>query len=220
MASLMHEFGAPNFKQLGPSALVVELDGPPSLELQSRLWHLAEVTKTVRGVIERVCGLSNLTIIFNPTTVNALTLKAHLTKSWSTHTMHALAPCIEIPVRYGGEYGLDLARVAQASGLREAEVIERHAGVEYTVYFVGFQPGFAYLGDLDPKLVTPRLDSPRARVPAGTVAIGGTHTAVYPFASPGGWNLIGKTDLTMFDVNRKDPALLARGSRVKFVVSK
>jgi KipI family sensor histidine kinase inhibitor len=178
------------------------------------------MSRTVRGVIERVCGLSNLTIIFNPATITPETLKQHLTKTWSIHTIAALAAAIEIPVRYGGEYGPDLGRVAKASGLREAEVIERHTSHEYTAYFVGFQPGFAYLGDLDPKLVTPRLESPRARVPAGSVAIGGPHTAVYPFASPGGWNLIGKTDLTMFDPNRAAPALLSQGSRVKFVVAK
>lgn len=214
----MHEFGAPNFKQLGPSALVVELDGPPSLDHQARLWHLADVTKSVRGVIERVCGLSNLTIIFNPATVNAETLKAHLRKSWTINPLHALAPSIEIPVRYGGEYGPDLARVAQTSGLSEMEVIERHAGREYTAYFVGFQPGFAYLGDVDPALKTRRLDTPRARVPAGSVAIAGSHTAVYPFASPGGWNIIGRTDCAMFDLKRAEPALVTRGARVKFVV--
>ena len=216
----MHEFGSPNFKQLGPSALVIELDGPPTLDHQSRLWHLADVAKSVRGVIDRVCGLLNLTIIYNPATVNAEVLKTHLRRSWSSHTLHALAPCINIPVRYGGEHGPDLARVAQASKLTEAEVIERHTAIEYTAYFIGFQPGFAYLGDIDPKLQTPRLDTPRTRVPAGSVAIGGTHTAVYPFSSPGGWNIIGKTDMLLFDIRRPEPALLSRGSRVRFVVAK
>src|ERR1700752_709550 len=87
IAFLMSEFGAPNFKLLGPFALVVELDGAPSLEHQSRLWHLAEMSRSVRGVIERVCGLSNLTIIFNPATVTPESLKAHLAKSWSSHTL-------------------------------------------------------------------------------------------------------------------------------------
>src|SRR5579862_4299081 len=148
MAFLMSDFGAPNFKLLGPSALVVELDGAPSLEHQSRLWHLAEMSRTVRGVIERVCGLSNLTIIFNPATITPQTLKQHLIKSWSAHTLQSLAAAIEIPVHYGGEHGPDLGRVAKASGLREAEVIDRHTSREYTAYFIGFQPGFAYLGDL------------------------------------------------------------------------
>ena len=215
----MGDFGAPNFRTLGPSALVVELDGEPSIEKQSRLWHLADTSRSVRGIIERVCGLMNLTLIYNPQTLTADGLKQHLRKSWSIHTLQSLTAPIEIPVRYGGEHGPDLARVAKASGLRESEVIERHAGREYVAYFLGFQPGFAYLGDLDPALKTPRLDSPRARVPAGSVAIAADHTAVYPFASPGGWNLIGRTSIALFDSARKEPSLLSRGARVKFVVA-
>lgn len=118
-----------------------------------------------------------------------------------------------IPVVYDGP---DLTEVSQRTGLSEAEVIARHAGRSYHVYLVGFAPGWAYLGDLDPSLVLPRRPAPRQRVPAGAVAIAGAQTGVYPFAIPGGWHLIGRTDTRMFDPTRPDPALLHSGGRVRF----
>jgi KipI family sensor histidine kinase inhibitor len=121
---------------------------------------------------------------------------------------------VEIPVRYDGP---DLAEVARATGLGEAEVVERHASAEYRVYLLGFAPGFAYLGELDPALRLPRRESPRTRVPAGSVAIAGAQTAVYPLTTPGGWHLIGRTDARMWDVGRDPPALLGVGDRVRFV---
>jgi KipI family sensor histidine kinase inhibitor len=124
------------------------------------------------------------------------------------------ARLIEIPVRYDGP---DLADVARACSLSEREVVERHSAAEYRVYLLGFSPGFAYLGDLDPALRLPRRESPRTRVPAGSVAIAGAQTAVYPLATPGGWHLIGKTEMAMWDVSRDPPALLAVGDRVRFV---
>jgi KipI family sensor histidine kinase inhibitor len=124
---------------------------------------------------------------------------------------------IEIPVRYGGEEGPDLADVARATGLVEREVIERHAGASYDVRFLGFSPGFPYLAGLPASLFTPRRESPRRRVPAGSVAIAGAQAGIYPLASPGGWNLIGRTDLVLFDPRREPPALLMPGDRVRFV---
>jgi inhibitor of KinA len=123
---------------------------------------------------------------------------------------------VEIPVCYGGESGPDLAEVAALRGMTAAHVAERHAAVEYLVYFLGFVPGFAYLGELDKELVTPRLASPRRRVAAGSVGIAGNQTGVYPFATPGGWRLIGRTPLKMFRADRKDLSLLTIGDRVRF----
>jgi inhibitor of KinA len=100
--------------------------------------------------------------------------------------------------------------------MSSGDVIDIHTGGDYLVYMVGFMPGFAYLGGLDERLVTPRRTSPRTAVPAGTVGIGGQQTGVYPLVSPGGWNLIGRTPLKIFDVNRDEPALLATGDRVRF----
>jgi KipI family sensor histidine kinase inhibitor len=126
-------------------------------------------------------------------------------------------PPIELPTRYGGDHGPDLADVAGLTGLSDTEVIELHASVEYRVLFLGFAPGFAYLGDLPPALSVPRLATPRPRVPAGSVAIAGRQTAVYPFETPGGWLLIGRTDVPVWSLDRQSPALLTPGTRVRFV---
>ncbi|MFV0306684.1 MAG: 5-oxoprolinase subunit B family protein [Desertimonas sp.] len=122
---------------------------------------------------------------------------------------------IELAVRYDGE---DLAGVAEATGLSVAEVIARHTGNDYVSAFCGFAPGFAYLTGLDPMLVLPRRDTPRTRVPAGSVAVAAGYTAVYPSVSPGGWHLLGHTDATLWDLARRPPALLAPGTRVRFRV--
>jgi inhibitor of KinA len=124
---------------------------------------------------------------------------------------------VELPVCYGGALGPDLAGVADHCGLTGDEVVRRHAAGEYLVYFLGFSPGFPYLGGLDGSLATPRLESPRHDVPAGSVAIGGSQTGVYPMRSPGGWRLIGRTPVPLFDPAADPPALLEMGDRVRFV---
>jgi len=124
---------------------------------------------------------------------------------------------LEIPVRYGGEFGPDLADVARHTGLTEARVVELHAAAEYVVYFVGFSTCFPYLGGLPPELATPRLSAPRKHVPVGSVAIGGAQAGIYPLASPGGWRLIGRTDLQLFDLLATPPPLLRMGDRVRFI---
>ena len=123
---------------------------------------------------------------------------------------------VEIPVCYEGEFGPDLAEVGSLHGMTAAQAIELHASVEYLVYFLGFVPGFAYLGELPEALVTPRLAAPRRKVPAGSVGIAGHQTGVYPFATPGGWRLIGRTPVTMFQAEREGLSLLSIGDRVKF----
>lgn len=123
---------------------------------------------------------------------------------------------IEIPVAYGGANGPDLHDVARHTGLSPEEVMARHSAATYRVFFLGFSPGFGYLGGLPEELATPRLPAPRARVPAGSVAIGGAQTGVYPQATPGGWRLIGRTHLKLFDPLRDPPALLALGDEVLF----
>src|SRR5215216_4182304 len=123
---------------------------------------------------------------------------------------------VEIPVCYGGALGPDLGDVARHHGLDSAEIVRVHSEGDYLVYMVGFMPGFAYLGGLDERIATPRRRTPRSAVPAGTVGIGGKQTGVYPLISPGGWNLIGRTPLKIFDVAREEPTLLATGDRVRF----
>ncbi len=124
---------------------------------------------------------------------------------------------VEIPVRYGGRGGPDLREVAERTSLTPAQVVEAHASVDYACFFLGFAPGFGYLGVLPQALDLPRRSEPRTRVPAGSVAIAGRQTAIYPGPTPGGWHLIGQTDAVLWDVHRDPPALLAAGDRVRFV---
>ena len=123
---------------------------------------------------------------------------------------------VEIPVCYGGEFGPDLAEVCAMHGMTAAQAIDLHASAEYLVYFLGFVPGFAYLGGLPEALVTPRLATPRRRVPAGSVGIAGNQAGVYPFATPGGWRLLGRTPIAMFQAERDGLSLLSIGDRVRF----
>jgi KipI family sensor histidine kinase inhibitor len=123
---------------------------------------------------------------------------------------------ITIPVCYGGESGPDLAWVAAHNGLTPEQVIAIHSSADYLVYFLGFSPGFPYLGGMPSSIAAPRLSSPRKHVPVGSVAIGGDQTGVYPVSSPGGWRIIGKTPVRLFGVDRDPPALLALGDRVRF----
>ncbi|MBA4396470.1 MAG: allophanate hydrolase [Syntrophus sp. (in: bacteria)] len=134
-------------------------------------------------------------------------------------SVHALpAPVThEIPVHYGGEHGLDMASVRSHTGLTDEEIIDIHTGVEYTVYAVGFVPGFPYLGTLDPRLNVPRLETPRTRIPGGSVGIAQRQTGVYPFASPAGWRIIGRTDVTLFDPQKEPYGIMQIGDKVKFI---
>jgi inhibitor of KinA len=122
----------------------------------------------------------------------------------------------EIPVVYGGDYGEDLASLAQACGLTEERAVQIHSAPVYFAFSMGFAPGFAYLGNVDPQLKQPRRDKPRVRVPSGSVAVANGFTGIYPLELPGGWHLIGRTPWRLFDAGREPPALLAAGDRVRF----
>jgi KipI family sensor histidine kinase inhibitor len=124
---------------------------------------------------------------------------------------------LEIPVCYGGKFGPDLDEVAALHGISPVRVVELHTSVTYLVHFLGFVPGFAYLGGLPEVLATPRLEAPRTSVPAGSVGIAGNQTGVYPFATPGGWRLIGRTPLELFRLDRSEMSALSLGDRVRFV---
>ena len=126
------------------------------------------------------------------------------------------AKLVEVPVLYGGNYGKDIQRVVQFSKLSESEIIQRHQTRKYLVYFLGFSPGFPYLGGMDQDLTTPRIQTPRKRVPQGSVAIAGGHTGIYPFSSPGGWNLIGRTPLKIFNISNPHNSLIQMGDKVQF----
>ena len=207
---------------LGDEAFVCEAPPPATLAVQHRIWAVAERARDWPAVREVVPGMNNLTIVFDPLTADAAALRTALEAAWHDSGTGDAAPAgrdIEIPVVYGGADGPDLATVAEHTGLAPAEVAARHAVGAYTVFFLGFQPGFAYLGGLDPALFAPRRAEPRMAVPAGTVAIGGEQTGVYPAQSPGGWQLIGRTALTLFDPTRNPPTLLLPGDRVRFTIA-
>ena len=123
---------------------------------------------------------------------------------------------VEVPVLYGGNYGNDIQRVVQFSKLSEGEIIQRHQSGNYLVYFLGFSPGFPYIGGMDQELTTPRLQTPRKRVPQGSVAIAGGQTGIYPFPSPGGWNLIGRTPIEIFNLSSPQNSLIQMGDMVQF----
>ena len=124
---------------------------------------------------------------------------------------------VEIPTVYGGEFGPDLGFVASYNHISEAEVVSIHSGTDYLVYMLGFIPGFTYLGGMDPRIATPRLSSPRTLIPAGSVGIAGEQTGTYPSDSPGGWQIIGRTPVTMYDMSKKQAALLQAGDYVRYV---
>jgi KipI family sensor histidine kinase inhibitor len=205
---------------LGDEALVCESPPPATLDVQRRVWAVAALARDWPPVREVVPGMNNLTITFDPLFTDADALAAQLADAWRDADDAGIAGRdIEIPVQYGGEAGPDLDAVAEHAGLTAREVIERHSAAEYVVFFLGFQPGFAYMGGLDAALHTPRRKEPRVAVPAGSVGIGGEQTGIYPTASPGGWQLIGRTQLALFDPSRKPPTLLLPGDRVRFTIA-
>ena len=132
-------------------------------------------------------------------------------------TTNELVTVVEVPTVYGGEFGPDLSFVASHNHLSEDEVVSIHSGTNYLVYMLGFIPGFTYLGGMDPRIATPRLSSPRTLIPAGSVGIAGEQTGTYPSDSPGGWQIIGRTPVTMYDMSKAQAALLNAGDYVRYV---
>jgi inhibitor of KinA len=207
---------------LGDSAVVVSFgNGLDELALP-RVRALAEALarNLPAGVVDVVPAFASVTVFYEPARIGGyahlcaeIEARAHRADAVVlTHEAHG----VEIPVCYEGDLGCDLPVVAGHSGLTMGRVVELHSSADYLVHAVGFAPGFAYLGGLPEKIHMPRRATPRTNVPAGAVGIGGGQTGVYPLTSPGGWNLIGRTPLKMFDVTRAEPALLRVGDRVNF----
>jgi inhibitor of KinA len=179
----------------------------------------------IRGIVDQVPAFVSVGVHYDPAQIATAggispyeAIVAELERVLASVRPEALPPArgVEIPVCYGGELGPDLAEVARYHGLTTDEVIRLHSAGDYVVHMVGFMPGFAYLGGLPEQLATPRRAVPRTAVPAGAVGIGGQQTGVYPLESPGGWNLIGRTPLAIFDIARSSPTLLETGDRVRF----
>lgn len=209
----------PRLHSLGDAALLCELPPPATLAQQQRIWALATEALQWPSVLEALPGMNNLTLLFDPERIDAAELEMQVLAAWPQLAAATIeGRTIEIPVAYGGEHGPDLADVAAHTGFTPAEVVRRHAAGEYVVYLLGFLPGFAFMGGLAPELATPRRAEPRTAVPARSVGIGGAQTGVYPLVSPGGWQLIGRTPLEMFDPSAAEPTLLRPGDRVRFVI--
>ncbi|PXW22328.1 5-oxoprolinase subunit PxpB [Paraburkholderia caballeronis] len=205
---------------LGDEALVCESPPPATLDVQRRVWAVAALARGWPPVRDVVPGMNNLTITFDPLAADVDALAAQLAAAWrEADDAPAAGRDVDIPVEYGGAFGPDLDVVAKHTGLAAREVVERHAAGAYVVFFVGFQPGFAYMGGLEAALHTPRRREPRLAVPAGSVGIGGEQTGIYPAASPGGWQLIGRTSLALFDPAHNPPTLLLPGDRVRFTIA-
>lgn len=217
---------APSIAPLGDGALLVTIGDRIDPGLNGRAHDLAAAVERLRSTDTRfgraVPAYASVLVPFDPVAIDpdeaggvVAGLLAELAGEQAPGP--AAGALVEIPVRYGGDDGPDLADVAALNDLRPNDVIELHAGTEYRVYFLGFAPGFAYLGALPAQIATPRLAAPRERIPAGSVGIAGRGTAVYPFELPGGWRIIGRTEVVMWDLTRDSPALLRPGDRVRFV---
>jgi len=204
---------------LGERAVVMQARSDKiDLICQKKIWHVAQQMRDLGLCIDIVPGMNNLTAIFDPLRYSGeeilITLKDLFQRS---KDQFQGGREVIIPVHYGGDVGPDLALVAEHCQLSVENVVKLHCAANYVVYFLGFQPGFAYLGGLPDNLTTPRRAEPRLRVPAGSVGIGGRQTGIYPAASPGGWQLIGHTTLTLFDPQQNNPTLLQPGDTVRFV---
>jgi inhibitor of KinA len=218
---------------LGDSALIVRVvddfspnpDGALNMVLNA-LRHLERAR--IPGVIELAPAYTTIGVFYDPMRVEPSgagqppfdVLKAKVRKILSVSDFgkepEVETPMVEIPVCYGGELGPDLADVSRVTGLPEADVVRLHASAAYRVACVGFIAGFSFLSGLPPQLATPRQATPRQEVPPGSVGIGGAQTGIYPKKSPGGWNLIGRTPLRLFDVTNDPPAKLRAGDRIRF----
>jgi len=207
-----------NIKPLGDSALLISFGEVIDDSINARVHALAEAIEkaSFEWLVEVVPAYSSLAVIYNPTLIDFESVKRAIEGlEFSTEKFEGRK--IEIPVLYGGKYGPDLEFVAEYNGLSVDEVIEIHSKPVYRVFFLGFLPGFAYLGGMDERIATPRLEKPRLKVPAGSVGIAGKQTGIYPLESPGGWRLIGRTPLRLFNPARESPTLLQPGDKVKFV---
>ena len=212
----------PRIVPLGDSAVLVQLGDEIDPAINQRVHALANLitTSSMQGIVEIVPAYATLLLHYDLLVLSFTQIKDHLRRQISQmeEIESRKRRRIEIPVRYGGEMGPDLEAVASHCGLRVENVIRIHSEKIYTVYMMGFTPGYPYMGKLDDRLITPRLETPRTRVPAGTVAIAGSQTGIYSIESPGGWQLIGWTPLKLFDLGAESPFLFSPGDEVKFIV--
>ena len=213
----------PRIVPVGDSAILIELGSEIDPEINSQIYFpVAAIERSqLAAIVELIPAYRSLLVNYDPLVSRYGEMVALLDElvagNAASEVDTGTATIIELPVVYGGEDGPDLDTVADNAGLSIRDVIEIHSGVDYRVYMIGFAPGFPYLGGLDERIATPRLKTPRISVPAGSVGIAESQTGVYPNASPGGWQLIGRTARQLFDVASESPSLITPGSLVRFV---
>ena len=199
---------------MGERAILVSLGDRIDVALNARARALADAWEA-EGLGRAVPAYAATLLHYDPLRLSRASAIAHARRLAARRARQRFASrLVEIPVRYDG---VDLQDVARLSSLTARDIVALHSGREYRAFFLGFMPGFAYLGELDARINAPRLAEPRTRVAAGSVGVAGRQTAVYPFASPGGWRLIGSTDVALFDPERQPPSLIREGDRVRFV---
>jgi inhibitor of KinA len=208
------------FFPLGDSAFIVKVGNSISIENHKlvRAFTIQVEKAGINGVIEVIPAYCEVTIVYNPLIINHKKLLEHLKIIESETTTFALPPAqiIHIPVCYEPPFASDIGVVAKSNKLSIENVVNFHCSVKYLVYMLGFTPGFCYLGGMDERLSTPRKETPSPRIEAGSVGIAGNQTGIYPIDSPGGWQIIGKTPLKLFDPNRKPEFLIEAGNFITF----
>jgi len=205
----------------GDQGLLVEFGDTIDAAINRRVRDLlvAVSADAIAGVVDLVPTYRSLLVTYDPLRVSLPDLTEAVREREGGLVRTSVPPprILEVPTAYGGAFGPDLPVVASHNSLGEREVIEIHSGTEYLVYMMGFSPGFPYLGGMSPRIATPRLKTPRTAIPAGSVGIAQQQTGIYPVESPGGWQLIGRTPIALFDPARVPPVLLEAGDYIRFV---
>lgn len=218
------------FISLSETALLLSFGNTINEQQHQKLMHIKQLIEQnpFKGFVETVPAYNSLAIYYNPLEIEKFDLSKSIQdtvygtlqkqiKDLSIEKIKTKSSCIEIPVCYDTDFGIDLVELSKTLNLSIEEIILLHSRIIYKVYMLGFTPGFGYMGTVDEKIITQRKKQPRLKVEAGSVAIAGNQTGIYPLATPGGWNIIGRTTLQLFDKSKEHPFLLKAGNEVKFI---
>ena len=212
----------PKIRIMGDRAVLVELGEGihPKINQKVRALHTGLATHAFKGIKDLVPSYRSLMVVYDPLIITLNSLQSQLNQIWSNldDTRQPEPRIVEIPVVYGDQYGPDLEWIADYHQMSPHEIIRLHTQPLYQVYMIGFMPGYPYMGEVPDEIVTPRRKTPRTHVPAGSVGIAQKQTGIYPVASPGGWQIIGRTPMRLFDPKGQPPCFIEMGDRIKFNV--